>query len=454
MAEVRIQDLKPMNENAVRKVDPTKDLPKKVEEAGPPDPVEKAYSQLDKKVEELEQQALEAIKKNNERILDEKASNEHDADASEHTDTEKAADETEEESSKEKEDDKTKVEKLAELRLNKLKMLLKDKIKPVTDEIDLSTFTINKKPDKVFQLFDMQTKDKFIADWLLPAGNKVISMEEFTGTEIDALDPNNSSRTPLNTLRDILYSIWNHIKNTNKPPFENWLKVTKFSDLEHLYFAIYKASFDGVNTVPYYCSSDKCDEVFIKDVDIMEMVKFKDDADKLAFTKALTRARDSHYSEADNEIELACVQITNNLAFAVKEPTLFSVQIEPLYLSEKFREEHSDLISIVSYIEDIYFINRAKGSLDPVGYKEYDDSVAKTVVSKYRKYIEILESLTSDQLYTLQAIISKLNENSMEVKYVLPAQTCPKCGAKIQEEERSATDILFTRHQLAALANM
>lgn len=462
MSEVTISDLMPST-SSVQELKPldVSTLPKKVEEVGGPDPVQKTYDKLDEEVERMNQKAEQAIRDNNERIMAERALQEEETSVVEAARTIEnitvtSVEKEEDNSSSDERDSEKKLsdEQMADLRMDKLKRLLKDKIKPIKNQVDLASFSVNKQPNKVFQLFDMQTKQKFVSDWLLPGSNKVISMEEFKGTEINALNPQNSSRTPLNTTRDILYIIWEHIKNTNKPAFENWLKITKFTDLQHLYFAVYKASFDGVNTVPYYCTSGKCDEVFIQDVDIMDMVKFKDDKDKQVFTKALVESRDSHYNEEELGIDLDVVQISDDFAFALKDATLFSVQIEPLYLSQKFREDNADSIGILMYIEDIYYINRETKSLDPVGYKEFPDSIAKTVSAKFNKYIDIIKALDSDQLYTLQALISKINEKNMDITYVIPGQVCPKCGTKIEEEDREASEVLFTRHQLAALANM
>lgn len=468
MSEITISDLNPelkKDESRLRPLD-LDTLPKKVEEKGEPDPVQKTYDKLDKYVEEINNKAVEAIKENNERILTDQCISEND---NIHEDTVLSSksydsvsvslttvkDEDDVSSEEEKEaEKKLSDEELADIRMDKLKRLLKDKIKPVKKQIDLSTFTLNTKPNKIFQLFDMQSEQSFVSDWLLPGSNKIVSMEEFKGSEINSLNPQNSSRTPLNTTRDVLYLIWDHIKNTNKPAFENWLKITKYSDLQHLYFAVYKASFDGINTVPYYCTSEKCDEVFLHDVNIMDMVKFNDKKDKEIFSKALIESRDSHYSEDELGIDMELVQISDDFAFALKDATLFSVQIEPLYLSQKFREENADNIGILMYVEDIYYINRETQSLDPVGYKEYPDSIAKTVGAKFKKYIDIVKALDSDQLYTLQALIAKINEKNMDVSYVIPGQICPKCGTKIEEEDRDASEILFTRHQLAALANM
>lgn len=449
------------NENSTMKseVDPTKIIPKKEEPRN--NQILEALDLLDKKSEEIIEKSVQAIKDNNEKILNENKEIELENDIYENevidnnTNNIDKSDEIINDDSNNDNKTSDEDEEVNE-RINKLKALLKDKLTPITNRIDISTYTINKNPTKVFDLFSInnEAKKKYIADWYLPNSNKMISMSEFTGSEINKLDQNNSSRTPLNTERDIFRLIWSHIENSNKPDFETWLKITHVSDIEHLYFAIYKASFDGVNTVPYYCVNDDCKEVFIKDVDILDMVEFENDVDKKAFVDILTREKDSHYTDEELQLDLMLTQITDNIAISIKKPSIFSASIEPLYLSKEFIEKNLGIYELVPYIEDIYIIDNENKSLNPVTYTEYKDSVAKTVASKYKTFIAVLKLLNSDQFFTFQTILSNMNKESMNISYHIPEQVCPKCGKVVPVEHRTALDILFTRHQLAAIANM
>lgn len=480
MANLKIDDLKNENSNEVSntterdntksvtfndsnnigekvEVDPSKTIEKKKQPTK--NQITDAFDALDRRSEEIKKKAVEAIEKNNERILQEQKekelenmTNDSKTDNVDTTNITETVDDVviendvlSEQPVKEEEVDE---------RINKLKEILKDKLKPVTKKIDISTFTINKNPTKAFKLFDNKFKEKYIADWYLPNSNKMISMSEFTGAEITKLNPNNSSRTQLNTARENLHLIWSHIENTNKPDFENWMKITHISDLEHLYFAIYKASFDGVNTVPYYCTSNDCKGVFVKDVDIMDMVEFENEVDKQAFIKNITNGMDSHYTDEELQLDLAAVQITDDIVVSMKMPSIFSAYLEPMYLSKEFIEKNTGIYELIPYIEDIYIINEKDHTLDPIEYTVYKNSVSKTIASKYDTFIYVLKQLTSDQFYTLNTLLRTMNKDNMNVTYCIPEQICPECGHKIEKDKQSALDILFTRHQLAVIANM
>ena len=50
------------------------------------------------------------------------------------------------------------------------------------------------------------------------------------------------------------------------------------------------------------------------------------------------------------------------------------------------------------------------------------------------------------------AYLSAINNKRSGMKWKLPECTCPKCGSVIKERETTAENLVFTRHQLAALA--
>lgn len=337
----------------------------------------------------------------------------------------------------------------SEKQMKDIKTKIKEKIKPIANVIDLSTFTISSKPVSVSNALKVTTT-KHTADWVFPAEGRAISIEEFTGLELEKLNPNNSSRNRVNTYKDIYELIFKHVVDANKPAtMEQWVKKVNFFDLDHIYFAIYKASFEGSNFIPYSCPH--CNEVFVsEDVSIEDMVKYKDD-------KAKERIMDLLNSDTTTQkdtIDVEVVQISDNYVAGLKEPSVYNMIFEHVILDEKFTEKYSELLSLVSFIDTIYFIDRDNNELRPIEPKAYPENIVKTVKSKISTYGKILQSLNSDQFYQFNAYMKAIQERHDEITYRLPEVKCPKCEKEIKEAEMTAESLLFTRCQLVGIANM
>ncbi len=335
--------------------------------------------------------------------------------------------------------------------LELIRNTIKEKIKPVTDAVDLSSFTVSKKHIAVTKTLDISDNTKNIADWMLFSAKKPVSISEFTGYEIEKLNPASSNRNRYNAYRDIYTSIYNHIVDTNKPHFDIWLKNISFYDIPHLYFAIYKACFDGVNNIPYACTNKDCNHVFMNDCDTANMVKYKDDVVKSLVLDILNGNTNSENPE-DYEAEIT--QISNKYAVSFREPSIWNIIFENAILEEKFTDKYSDFLAIMAYIDEVYFINRSNNQLEPIQVEVDLNNPMKTVKSRIVKYSEVFKTLTSDQFQFLQACVKRINDRYDGVSYILPETVCPKCGTLIKEQEMEPDQLLFTRHQLAAIANI
>jgi hypothetical protein len=246
--------------------------------------------------------------------------------------------------------------------------------------------------------------------------------------------------------------IYNHIESPKPDSFEAWLKATPFADLDHYFFAVYVASFNGANYIPADCPNDKCeDKTFVsEDVPIMDMVKFESDERRNTFRKI--------YKEEEVNIDhvglypTAQIPVTENIAISFKEPTLYSY-IEARNLDEAFRRKYSNIVDIVAYIDDVFFIDNVNQLLCPIEYKEFAGNSVKTFKSKIRKYASIFNTFTADEYSSITAYISDLNKNDTLMSYVTPKLTCPCCGSVTEETDVSAEGLVFTRYQLGALVN-
>lgn len=329
-----------------------------------------------------------------------------------------------------------------------VKSKIQEKIKPVTEAIDLSTFKISNNPISTFKAFQNSASEtnEVIADWALIHSGILISMKEFKGYDIEKLNPDNSSRNEYNTFKDIYRLMYNNIQNEDKPHFEQFLKFIKYTDIDNLYFAIYKASFDD-KFLTYSCN--KCKEVFIEDVKLEELYEFETPEDEEEFNRIYNDGSEFKMESVENTL----VQISNDYVVALREPSIFNVIFEPLSLNEKFRQKHLDILGMLTFIETIFYIDREKASLRPIIYKVDEKSVAKTIKNRLLKYNKIITSFTSDQFNLLAMCIDRISREE-KIKFYIPERKCPKCGRKIPRIKTSPQQLLFTRRQMAALVSM
>lgn len=335
----------------------------------------------------------------------------------------------------------------AEEQIKAVKSAIKEKIKPVTNVIDISSFSIAKKPVSVLNTLKTNLSSKKTIDWVLPATGISITMEALSGFEIQKLNPQTSSKNRFNTYKEIYGILHEHIVDANKPKtIEEWVKQLNFFDINHIYFTAYKASFDGANSIPYSCPH--CKEIFMIDTEIDNMIKYKDDEVKKQIQQILQQDTNNI-----NEYNVELVQVSDEYVIGLREPSIYNVIFENVVLDEKFTEKYNELLSLLAYVDSIYYINREENTLQPIELKQYSNNAVKTIKNRIIKYSQILQSLTSDQFYAFNAYIKAINDKHDEMVYVLPEVTCPKCGKVIPEQEMDAETLLFTRHQLAGIAN-
>lgn len=333
--------------------------------------------------------------------------------------------------------------------MEEIKSVIKERIKPVANAVDLSTFTISKKHVSVMSSLKSAPTNKHVADWALVASGKPISISELSGYEIQKLNPSSSGRNRYNTYRDIYKIIYDHVIDQNKPPFDIWLKEINFFDNSHLYFALYRACFEGTNDIPYSCPS--CKHVFMEDYPLDDMVKYKTDKDKALVKNILQSTSDS---TTDGEYQAELLQISDNFVVSLREPSIWNMIFEHAILDDAFTEKYSNFLAIMVYIDEVYSIDRETSELNPIDIENDPKNIMKHIKSRLVKYSEVFKTLNSDQLQVLQAAIANIDVKHSGVTYVLPQVTCPKCGKIIEEQAMEPDQLLFTRHQLAAIANI
>lgn len=336
--------------------------------------------------------------------------------------------------------------------LEDLKKQVRDRLGMGTiKKLDLSKFSVAQKAisaQKVMKLAIQHHQNA--ADWVLPSAKRSITVTGLSGPEILKLNPENSNRNKINTFRDMYRVIYDHIIDGNKPEFEAWLKVTRFADLQHIYFALYMATFGGSNFTNYVCP--KCHKTFINDIgNFDEMVMYATEEAKAKVRNILKMDSTS----SGDKYEANLVAISNQYAVALRTPSIWNVIIETASLSDKFLEAYADQIDLIAYIDTAYLIDQENMNLIPIDTKPDPDDIAKTAGRRIRVMHDLINKLDSQELYALRSAINELDESANDISYKIPGCKCPDCGSDVPGNDQIGPDgMLFTRHQLAAIASM
>lgn len=322
---------------------------------------------------------------------------------------------------------------------------VKERITPITKRFNLNDFTVGESPITRLDIKMMGLSHVSVADHFLPNAGKIISCSALSGSELMAMNPENSNRSRLNTLKDIYSIMYKHVVSEKPKTFDEWLKTTRFNDLEHIYFALYKATFGGSNFMTYECPNKKCQDVFIEDVSFEDMINYADDE-----TKAKMQAIMSSGDSSITPYEIVKQQISNNLAIGIRNPSIYNVVIEVSGLSDSFLEKYQDLMDIIVFIDNIYYIDYEHQVLEPVDFMPDKNNIAKTIARRIKIIADILRSLPSDNYFELRKAVADAFPSLAGVTYKIPAATCKKCGTQIPERVIGAQELLFMRHQLGA----
>lgn len=331
--------------------------------------------------------------------------------------------------------------------LKHLQKLATERLKPIANKINISSFTIAKSPTK--NLTNLLSKTKVKSQkWVLPVQETTVHMKEFLGSELETLREYSEDTSNISMLFRKYRAVYEHITSPKPTSYEAWLKSTPFADLDHYFFAIYISSFKGSNYLPLDCKEKGCGETFLtEDIPIMDMVKFENDEAKEKFNKIY---QEDNPANSKGIYVSEIVPLSNKVAVGFKDASIYSL-FEIQSLDEKFRNKYSSIIEFIPYIDAMYLIEGT--SLVPVGYRVYPDNVSKTIKSKIITFSKVFNTLTVDEFGPIRAYIRSVTRTNTGISYVYPSVNCPKCGKPTTEVPASAEELVFTRYQLGALVN-
>lgn len=335
------------------------------------------------------------------------------------------------------------------------------KFNPISHKLDLSSFTISKKPINASKVInEIKTKAIECADGVLWSEKRAIRMSAFKPMEIQSLDPQRLRGSNANYNKFIenkLRLIYDHIIDANKPKnFEAWAMITPNTVMDDYMFTAYKATFGTVNIVTFNCNDDKCSNVFMENVPVHSMIKFTDDKKKEEYMNILTQG---NTDSTNSNYKVDLYQASDEYVFGLKIPSLYNTYIEPTLVDQNFASKYEELILLLTYIDSVYTIDYKTRQLIPIDTKPVATDKALSYKRRVKTYATILKSLTSDQLQALSVETDKYDAGTLDdegnlvrdINYVYPERRCPKCGKKIDEVEVNPDTILFTRHQLGLM---
>lgn len=334
---------------------------------------------------------------------------------------------------------------------------MSEKFKPVTNAIDLSKFRISKKTVSGSRVLK-EINDSAIecADGVLYEEKRCVRMSALSALEIEKLDPSRARNGNENQIMiDRMRLIYDHIIDESKPSsFNEWAKTVSMSSINDYFFTLYKATFGKANIITYTCD---CDNVFLQTKPINDMIKFRNDEVKAKYFDILHNG-----TRESKPLTTELFQISDDYVAELRKPSLYDLFIEQSYIPKDFSDKYSDLILLLSYIENIYMINRSTGELLKIDTKP--DFTNKTLTAKRRIKIfaSIIKNLNSDQLTNLSVKTNDFDEGELDedgnrivnISYQTPETVCPKCGKKIEAQPDRPDSMVFTRHQLGLLSKI
>lgn len=317
------------------------------------------------------------------------------------------------------------------------------------DQVDLTGFRISKTPISVSKILTAPMSNARVGAWGLYHSGRAIAMTEIGGGDLEIITQETSS----NELVDQLHSfqiIHKHDIDPNKGTLEQWLQKMTYLDLADLNFCVYKASFQGANYLSYQCTNKECNNAWMKEKPMKEMVKYKDDATKERMLKIIQKD-----PTTKTNITSKLIQVSPDIVVSITAPSLFKLIFEQRILSPEFRKNNEVLMNILVYIDNIYRLNKDDMMLYPVDTRPDPDNIDLTVKRRVSIYSKILTGLTSDQFWLLQSKIAEYDRTNSDeaITYQYPEDECPKCHTIVPAQNYNPVAMLFLRHRLGRVLN-
>jgi len=332
---------------------------------------------------------------------------------------------------------------------------IRETIKATSSTVDLKEFRVSTKPISLTKALRNSTKQLNTAQWALPNTKRLITFSALSGEEITNLNPENF-KNRMQAFRTAYSIMFNHLVDANKPQnMDTWLKTICGFDIDHLYFCLYKATFDKSNFVTYNCPV--CSNLDLQETKIDSMIKYPNDEAKTKFEHLLATGEDT----SPSILEPKLVQISDEYAIAFRAPNVYGLIFETSALDEEFSTKYADILSVLAYIENVYLIDKESNTIVPIDTNPDPTNVTKTVRRKVIAYYNIIKQLNSDQYSLVGAEVTKIAQTLKDdISYQIPEADCngtlkngAKCTHHFPADPRTPLQIFFSRHQLLTIGS-
>ena len=347
-------------------------------------------------------------------------------------------------------------EKEREERLNKRMATFKDQLRtmlvPNKAKTDLSKFKILKSTMPASNILSKQAEETPYFTWVLPYTGISVSVSPLSAIEIQNLINVEEGRNNVEAARAQFELIWKHLHpKCNAGSFENWCKKIHYADIDHLYFAVYKACFQNANIIGFQCQNTKCDNIFAEKREIMEMVKFGSDKDKELFDKLYQKD-----PSVDCTLEEDLMEVSDKYAIGVGPITLYNILFEINFVDKAMTEKYDTFVGMAATIKSLYRIDEEKEALIPIAFRTDKNDVVKTYKYRIASLYKIFNTLSDIDLNDISDRIGEYADkyaDAINISYQMPAATCPECGEEIKAAEAPAQQLVFIRHRLVQVLN-
>ena len=349
---------------------------------------------------------------------------------------------------KEEEEERKRVQKAREEGYLKLKeSYIETVVKK--DKVDLSGFTISTKPVSFSKIFDAKTDNKKLSAWPLYFSGFPVVMKEFGGPDLETIAQETSNNDLIDQIGTFRI-IYNHVVDENKGTLEEWLQKITYLDLSDLFFNVYKASFKGANYLSFNCTNTKCNNMWMEAHSMKDMVEYPNDAVKERYEKIVKQD-----PTTKSVVTKKLIQV-DNYAFSLSIPSIYKIIFEQKLLGDRFREQYSNLMNLLLYVDDIYQIDTEDKMLHSIDTRPDPNNKELSAKRKMVTFSKIMLTLSSDSFNTLEHEIGEYTKkfDVDKIKYKLPATKCPKCGKEVEERELEPLSMLFLRHRLGRVLNI
>ena len=244
----------------------------------------------------------------------------------------------------------------------------------------------------------------------------------------------------------------NNIVSDKPASFKEWLKSTYLEEVDDYYFTLFDATFRDCNIITNQC---KCSNFEVTNSPTHTLRKFDTPETETLYQDIINGRKTGESKTKKSEL----YQVSEDFVVRLGAPSIFTMNIEPLFLDANNRKKYEDIVRNGVCILEMYVIVKGadgKPRLSPVDMgADKSGNEASKYLAKLKALDKMENLITSDQLQCLLVETVKYDtEDTNDVSYAYPEYVCSKCGTKMEALPDHAVNMLFNRHQLGLMKSI